>query len=119
MVNQMCVITPGPVALNTSWTAPGAIGQRSLLPPVLSKLDCFSDLYVCARAYCGRNGSSPEACRCGACAPNGSADDGEAATSVPAVRMPCRKPRRSFGLELIADPPRVAHRAVGGVFHLR
>jgi hypothetical protein len=36
MVNQMWVITPAPVALNTSCTPPAAIGQRSLLPPVLS-----------------------------------------------------------------------------------
>jgi hypothetical protein len=36
IVNQMCVITPGPTALKISSVAPGAIGHRSLLPPVLS-----------------------------------------------------------------------------------
>ena len=31
MVNQMCVITPGPVELKTSCVAPAAMGQRSAI----------------------------------------------------------------------------------------
>src|ERR1035441_1492716 len=101
MVNQMCVITPGPVALNTSCTPPAATGQRSLLPPVRSKLDCFRLFWFCAGVEAGRYGRLPAAelagCACAAA--------GAAAARLPAASMPCRKPRRSFVLEFILSSP--------------
>jgi hypothetical protein len=43
MVNQICVITPGPSEANSSRVAPGWMGHESALPPVRSKLDCLSE----------------------------------------------------------------------------
>src|ERR1017187_6404885 len=86
----MCVTTPGPSAWNTSSVPPAGMFQKSRLPPVLSKLDCLSDLQFCARAYVGRIGG-PDGPPVGA-----GAFAGDAAASPAAAIMPLRNPRRSL-----------------------
>ena len=90
MVNQMWVTTPGPSDRNSSWVAPGAMGQRSELPPVRSiarLLERFIILRACvareqSRVGRGLRTGAGTLCRRGGGAHAG--DAGEAAKEASA-----------------------------------
>src|SRR5581483_11254173 len=53
MVNQMCVISPGPSTSMTVRVCPGATCRLSALPPVGSVLEMRRSVYSCGRVRSG------------------------------------------------------------------